>query len=55
MKITLTAVKPRNPLVAAARTRRAGIHRPTRGALRQTLNRSLRHEVDQLDRRKDSP
>lgn len=55
MKITIAAFKPRNPLVAAARTRRAGSHRPTRGSVRQHLHRTLRQELDQLDRRKDSP
>jgi len=55
MKITLTSSKPRNPLVAAARLRRAGSHRMDGGALRQQSGRHLRQELDQLERRKHSP
>jgi hypothetical protein len=55
MKITIATAKPRNHLVAAARLRRAGAHRSTPGALRQQTDRQLRQELDQLDRRKDSP
>ena len=35
MKITVTAHKPRNPIVAHAQFRRAGSHRPGGGASRQ--------------------
>ena len=48
MKIQLPTLKPRNPLVAAARLRRAGSHRPGRGALRQQAGHALRRELDQL-------
>lgn len=55
MKITIATAKPRNHLVAAARMRRAGTHRSPNGAQRQQFDRQLRQELDQLDRRKDSP
>ncbi len=55
MKMTIALSKPRNPLVAAARFRRAGSHRPRGGALRQQVGRTLRRELDQLTRCKDSP
>lgn len=55
MKITFATPKPRNPLVASARMRHAGSHRPTGGAVRQRQQRTLRQELDQLDRRKHSP
>lgn len=42
MKKTLPALRPRNPLVAAALFRLAGSHRPrTGGARRQALKREL--------------
>jgi hypothetical protein len=50
MKITVRARKPRNPLVAAARFRRAGSHQETERSLRQRANRDLKKE---LDRAKD--
>lgn len=55
MKITITAPKSRNPLVAAAHFRRAGSHRHRGGALRQQTGRTLRRELDQLSHSKDSP
>ena len=55
MKITVTALSPRNPLVAPAHFRRAGAHRPGGGALRQRRGRALRRELDQLERSKHSP
>lgn len=58
MKMTITLSntrKPRNPLVAAAHFRRAGSHRSRGGALRQQTGRTLRRELDQLARCKDSP
>jgi hypothetical protein len=45
MKITVTAPKPRNPLVAAARRRLAGAHRRSPGAERQRAALSLRREL----------
>ena len=55
MKITIANAKSRNPLVAAAHFRRAGSHRPHGGAMRQQVGRTLRRELDQLTRSKDSP
>ena len=50
MKITITAAKPRNPLVAAAHQRQAGAHRRSTGAQRQRAALALRREL-QLERR----
>jgi len=52
MKITLKTLKPRNPLVAAARFRRAGAHRPDSGQARRAGRREMRQE---LERMKASP
>lgn len=52
MKITVTTPKPRNPLVAAMRFRRAGSHRPDQGSQRQQASRELKRE---LQRMKPSP
>jgi hypothetical protein len=48
MKLTLTTLKPRNPLVAASRLRRAGSHGKTGGARRQQAERGLRQEIERL-------
>jgi hypothetical protein len=40
--IALPALAPRNPLVAAARGRKAGVHQPSAGAERQAAKRELR-------------
>ncbi len=45
MKITLQPVRPRNPLVAAARLRKAGSHRRSTGAVRLRLARATAGEV----------
>ena len=45
MKITLSRLKPRNPLVAAARLRRAGAHRRSASAERQRARLALRHAL----------
>lgn len=45
MKIAMTLPRPRNPLVAAARLRRAGPHRPRVGSARQRAARNLRREL----------
>jgi hypothetical protein len=45
MKLTLTLPKPRNPLVAAAHGRRAGVHRRSVGGLRQQNKSALRREL----------
>ena len=55
MKKTLTAAarpmhqppKPRNPLVAAARFRRAGSHTPSGSSARQQASQMLRRELGQ--------
>jgi hypothetical protein len=41
--------KPRNPLVAAAKFRRAGQHRSEPGSLRQAEHRRLQREIAGLD------
>lgn len=46
-KITVTARKPRNPLVAPAHFRRAGSHQPG-GTSRQDARRALSRELEQL-------
>ena len=46
MKITIDTRKPRNPLVALARFRRAGSHQSTARANRQQAARSLQRELD---------
>ena len=46
MKITLNALKPRNPFVAASLRRMAGAHRNGNGARRQQARRELRQAVD---------
>jgi hypothetical protein len=48
MKISLKNRKPRNPLVAAARFRRAGSHRSSTGTLRRQGMRALQRELDQM-------
>ncbi len=52
MKFTITARKPRNPLVAAAHRRLAGAHRRSASAQRQrsalALRRELQHERHSL-------
>ena len=45
MKITFTAPKPRNPLVAAALQRQAGAHRRSASAQRQRATMALRREL----------
>ena len=52
MKITLHQPKPRNPLVALARARRAGTHQANRAGQRRQANRALKRELDQM---KQSP
>jgi hypothetical protein len=53
MKIRIATSKPRNPFVAAARSRRAGVHGASGGARRQQMRLALRHEIDRV--RHDSP
>jgi len=40
-------IKPRNPLVAAARFRRAGVHTP-RGSSRQAAQMRMRKEMQDM-------
>ena len=46
MKLILKNTKPRNPFVAASRSRVAGAHRT--GAPRQQARRELMREIDRL-------
>ena len=46
--IAIPAAKPRNPLVAASRFRRAGAHGAGGGAVRQQAQRHLQRELDRL-------
>ncbi len=48
MKITLKTLKPRNPLVAAARFRRAGMHGAGGRLSRQQAGHALRRELTQM-------
>ena len=48
MKITVTTLKPRNPLVAPARFRRAGRHLSGGRTQRQHDGRALRRELDRM-------
>jgi len=49
MKITLKTLKPRNPLVAAARFRRAGAHRPDHRISRRAGRREMRQELERMN------
>jgi hypothetical protein len=46
--MTLKPRKPRNPFVAAALRRKAGEHRPRRGATRRRSQVALQRELDLL-------
>ena len=48
MKTILNTFKPRNPLVAHARFRRAGSHQPGGRSMRQQAGHSLKRELDQM-------
>ena len=48
MKLTITALKPRNPLVAPARFRRAGSHQSAGRAMRREAGIALRRELQQM-------
>lgn len=45
MKFTIRTPRPRNPLVAAARTRKAGSHANSTKSQRLALRRALRREL----------
>lgn len=49
MKITIRFPKPRNPLAAQARRRRAGSHRPDNSRQRQQAQRAMRRELDPMN------
>ena len=55
MKLTLKTIKPRNPFVAAARSRLAGAHQPSAGALRQRAEQALRRDLSALQRLRPEP
>jgi len=44
-KLTVPVSRPRNPLVAAARRRKAGAHRRSKAALRRQAEQALRREL----------
>jgi len=48
IKLRLKAPKPRNPLVTAAAQRKAGSHRKSRSAQRQSDKASLKKELKDL-------
>jgi hypothetical protein len=48
MKITMKTLKPRNPLVAPALFRRAGMHQPGSRFARQEGRRALQRELSQM-------
>ncbi len=54
-KLIVKTPKPRNPLVAAMRLRRAGRHRDTTGALRHEARRALRRELAALPLPRSKP
>ncbi len=58
MKIQVTVRKPRNPLIATARARRAGAHERSATGLRFQAQRTLHRELAGLhvaERRRASP
>ena len=48
MKFSICLPRPRNPLVAAAMFRRAGMHRPNGSSQRQHAARALRRELKEM-------
>ena len=48
MKIVITLPRPRNPLVAAAKFRHAGMHRKAGASRRQQTARRLRRELTEM-------
>ncbi|MCO5122411.1 MAG: hypothetical protein M9915_01510 [Rhizobacter sp.] len=59
LSIDVPTLRPRNPVAALARMRRAGPHGPNRGAQRQQaqreLQRSLQREVGGVHSHRPSP
>lgn len=54
-KFTLEVLKPRNPLVAPSRLRRAGAHGVSSGGQRQLAKHALRREINEMHRLRKSP
>ena len=50
MKISIVPLRPRNPMVAPARFRRAGVHQSAGRSERQQAGRTLKRELDQMNR-----
>lgn len=50
MKLVITLPKPRNPMVAPARLRRAGSHRHTTKAQRQSGRQALQQDLTEAAR-----
>jgi hypothetical protein len=50
MKITVPTLKPRNPLVAKVRFRRAGSHLSRNRLTRQQAARAVTREMEQMKR-----
>ncbi|AKJ30230.1 hypothetical protein [Caldimonas brevitalea] len=46
--LVISGLKPRNPLVIACRSRRAGVHAPRGHAPRQQAKRELHRELNRL-------
>ncbi len=47
-RITIKTLKPRNPVAALARARKAGAHGANESAMRHQARRALRRELAQL-------
>ncbi len=50
MKISIVPLRPRNPMVAPARFRHAGVHQSAVRSPRQQARRALKRELDQMNR-----
>jgi hypothetical protein len=48
MKIEINLPRPRNPLIALARFRRAGSHRPNDRSQRQRAAQALRRQLNEM-------
>ena len=48
MKIEINLPRPRNPLIALARFRRAGSHRPSGRTDRQCAAKALRRQLNEM-------
>ena len=48
MKIAINLPRPRNPLIALARFRQAGSHRPNGRAQRQRAAQALRRQLNEM-------